>query len=59
MDNSGLQNIPFSFKNKNCPFPHKKCPIMNSFKINKLMFNHIYRVLQDYKFVASTLCNYL
>lgn len=47
------------YKNYNCSFPHKKCPIMNSFKINKLMFNHIYRALQDYKFVALTLCNYL
>gem|GEM_PF-4447748 len=32
---------------------------MNSFKINKLMFNHIYRALQDYKFAAFVLCNYL
>mgnify|MGYP006933265220 CR=1 FL=1 len=32
---------------------------MNSFKINKIIFNHIYRVLQDYKFVASALCNCL
>lgn len=32
---------------------------MNSFKINKLMFNHIYKVLQDYKFLAPALCNSL
>ena len=47
------------YKNYNCSFPYKMCPVMNSFKINKLMFNHIYRALQDYKFVALTLCNSL